>query len=314
MLDNEEKEKRSGVMAAISACVLWGILPIYWKLLSAAEAYEIFTHRIIWSCVFMLVVLVAGGRMQSALAETKEVFHERRRLAYLVGASLVISLNWLIYIWSVNHAHILEASMGYYINPLMNVIVGMFLFHEKLISAKKISLILAGMGIVYMLVQATGSLWISLALAVTFSSYGVLKKLAHIDPATSVALETLFVTPPAILYLFWLDGAGAGHFLVDGELSLLLIGAGAATATPMVLFTKGANLLPLNVLGFLQYIQPTLNFLVGLCVFHEALDGARLIGFAFIWAALIIFSVSERFALRRQVRDKKKIKTVDAWE
>lgn len=315
----QEEDRRSGVVAAIGACVLWGILPIYWKLLSQAEAYEIFTHRICWSFVFMMLVLALSGRLRLAARETKTVFRDHRRLFYLVLASLVISLNWLIYIWSVNHAHILEASMGYYINPLMNVVIGMLLFHEKLIPAKKASLLLAGTGILYMVASASGTLWISLMLAVTFSGYGVFKKLAHIDPATSVALETLFVTPPALGYILWLGQAGGGHFLVDGRLSLLLIGAGAATAIPMVLFTKGANLLPLNVLGFLQYIQPTLNFLVGLFVFHEAFDGKRLIGFLFVWAALVIFSVSEQFAMRRaaktrQASHKAPKPVADIWE
>lgn len=294
----QKKNTQAGALAAIGACVLWGILPIYWKLLSEASAYEIFTHRICWSFVFMMLVLAGSGRLRFAWQETKEVLADRRRLLYLLGASLLISFNWLTYIWSVNHAHILEASMGYYINPLMNVVLGMLLFGERLLPVKKLSLLLAAVGILHMTVNFGAVPWISLILAVTFSGYGVFKKLAHIDPATSVALETLFVLPPALGYLCYLSGTGTAHFAVDGTLTLLLIGAGAVTATPMVLFTKGANLLPLNVLGFLQYIQPTINFLVGVFVFHEAFGLTRLCSFAFIWAALLLFSVSETFAVR----------------
>ena len=300
ILENlEKKNTRAGALAAIGACVLWGVLPIYWKLLSEATAYEIFTHRICWSFVFMLFVIGLSGRLSFAWQETKAVLSDRRRSLYLLGASLLISFNWLTYIWAVNHEHILESSMGYYINPLMNVGMGMLLFHEKLLPAKKLSLLLAAVGILHMTVNFGAVPWISLVLAVTFSGYGVFKKLAHIDPATSVALETLFVMPPAICYLCYLAGTGTAHFAVDGELTLLFIGAGAVTATPMVLFTKGANLLPLNVLGFLQYIQPTINFLVGVFVFHEAFGFTRLCSFAFIWLALIVFSLSERFSVHR---------------
>ncbi len=296
----EKKNARAGALAAIGACVLWGILPIYWKLLSEATAYEIFTHRICWSFVFMLLVLAGSRRLRFAWQETKVVLQDKKRSFCLLGASLLISFNWLTYIWAVNHAHILEASMGYYINPLMNVILGVILFHEHLMPAKKISLLLAGIGILHMTLNFGAVPWISLILAVTFSGYGVFKKLAHIDPATSVALETLFVMPPAICYLFFLAGTGTAHFAADWKLTLLFIGAGAVTATPMVLFTKGANLLPLNVLGFLQYIQPTINFLVGVFVFHEAFGFTRLCSFAFIWMALVIFSLSEKFSFHHQ--------------
>lgn len=295
----EKRNSRAGVAAAVGACVLWGVLPIYWKLLEAASAYEIFTHRIVWSFVFMLLVLAVGGRLRFAWQETKQVLTDRRRALYLMGASLFISFNWLTYIWAVNHAHILEASLGYYINPLMNVLLGVMLFGEQLLPLKKVSLVLAAAGILSLALHFGAVPWIALILAVTFSGYGTCKKLARVDPATSVALETLFVLPPAVCYLCYLTGTGTAHFGFDGPLTLLLIGAGAVTATPMVLYTKGANLLPMNVLGFLQYVQPTINFLVGAFVFHEALDLTRLASFALIWCALAVFSAAEHFAVRR---------------
>lgn len=299
ILDNlEKKNTRAGAAAAVGACVLWGILPLYWKLLTEASAYEIFTHRICWSFVFMLLVLAVNGRLRFALQETKRVLMDRKRFLYLIGAALLISFNWLTYIWAVNHAHILEASMGYYINPLMNVLLGVLLFRESLAPAKRVSLLLAAIGILYMTVSFGDVPWIAMILAVTFSGYGVCKKLAQIDPATSVALETLFVLPPAMLYLAYLAGTGTAHFGFDWKLTLLFIGAGAVTATPMVLFTKGANLLPMNVLGFLQYIQPTINFLVGVFVFQESFGLSRLCAFGFIWLALLVFSAAECFSLQ----------------
>lgn len=294
-----DTKTRSGAIAAVSACVLWGLLPIYWNLLKGASAYEIFTHRVVWSCVFMAFVLLFSGHIQHSLQEAKELFRrEHKRLGYIGCASIVISINWLCYIWSVNHGHVLEASIGYYINPLVNVVMGVIFFRERLLPAKKVSLVLALIGILYMIYTASGALWISFLLAITFASYGLFKKLAHVEPVLSVALETLFVTPLCLAYILYIEDIGMGHFGQSLSLSLLLIGAGAVTATPMALFTKGANLLPLNVLGFLLYVQPTLNFLVGLFIFHEPFDVSRLIGFSFIWLALIVFSLSEKAAKR----------------
>jgi len=212
----------------------------------------------------------------------------------LVAAAIIISLNWLIYIWAVNHNHVIDTSVGYYINPLVNVLFGVVLFGETLSAPKKVSIALAAIGIFLMTWQIGKLPWISVALALTFGSYGALKKMLKLDPFTSITLETLLLFPFAFYYVANLTAAGAAHFgPATPALSLLLAGAGVATAIPLILFSYGANLLPLNVLGFFQYISPSLTLLLGIFFFNEPFGFTRLCTFGFIWLALIVFTVSE---------------------
>ena len=245
-----QQNRNLGFMAAVGCYVLWGILPLYWHLMAEAEANEILCHRILWSVVFMLIVLAI--------------------------------------------THVIDTSIGYYINPLVNVLFGVALFGETLSPAKKISIALAAVGIFLMTWQIGKLPWVSVALALTFGSYGALKKKLKLDPFTSITLETLLLFPFAFYYIANLTAAGAAHFGPETPtLSLLLAGCGVATAVPLILFSYGANLLPLNVLGFFQYISPSMTLLLGIFFFNEPFGTTQLFTFGFIWLALLVFTVSE---------------------
>lgn len=281
-------------MAALSTYLIWGVLPLYWNLLARAEANEILAHRIIWSFVFMVVVLMVTKRWQSFKEDCRALWQDKKRAAILLLAAFTISLNWLTYIWAVNHGHVIDTSIGYYINPLMSVLFGIVFFRERISGLKKISLLLAAIGIVLMTYQLGKLPWVAVALAVSFSVYGALKKQLHLNPFSSITLETLLMVPFAVPYIGILMMSPANHFsLATPDLALYLMGTGVVTAVPLVLFSYGANLLPLNVLGFFQYISPTIGLLLGIFFFHETFGMAQISALGFVWVAIVLFTVAE---------------------
>ena len=289
-----QENRKLGLMAAFGCYAFWGILPLYWHLLAEAEANEILSHRILWSVVFMLLVVAATRRWHVLKTDCRELWQNKKRGALLVAAAVIISMNWLVYIWAVNHNHVIDTSIGYYINPLVNVLFGVAIFGETLSAPKKASIALAAMGIFLMTWQIGKLPWVSVALALTFGSYGALKKKLNLDPFTSITLETLLLFPFAFYYVANLTAAGAAHFgPATPLLSLLLAGCGVATAVPLILFSFGANLLPLNVLGFFQYISPSMTLLLGIFFFNESFGTTQLCTFGFIWLALLVFTISE---------------------
>lgn len=286
--------RRTGMMAALSTYLIWGVLPLYWNLLARAEANEILAHRIVWSFVFMVVVLMVTKRWQSFKEDCRALWQDKKRGAILLLAAFTISLNWLTYIWAVNHGHVIDTSIGYYINPLMSVLFGIVFFRERISGLKKISLLLAAIGIVLMTYQLGKLPWVAVALAVSFSVYGALKKQLHLNPFSSITLETLLMVPFAVPYIGMLMMSPANHFsLATPDLALYLMGTGVVTAVPLVLFSYGANLLPLNVLGFFQYISPTIGLLLGIFFFHETFGMAQISALGFVWAAIVLFTVAE---------------------
>ncbi|WP_235269571.1 EamA family transporter RarD [Mitsuokella multacida] len=286
--------RRTGMMAALSTYLIWGVLPLYWNLLARAEANEILAHRIIWSFVFMVVVLMVTKRWQSFKEDCRALWQDKKRGAILLLAAFTISLNWLTYIWAVNHGHVIDTSIGYYINPLMSVLFGIVFFRERISGLKKISLLLAAIGIVLMTYQLGKLPWVAVVLAVSFSVYGALKKQLHLNPFSSITLETLLMVPFAVPYIGMLMMSPANHFsLATPDLALYLMGTGVVTAVPLVLFSYGANLLPLNVLGFFQYISPTIGLLLGIFFFHETFGMAQISALGFVWAAIVLFTVAE---------------------
>ena len=286
-------------MAALSTYLIWGVLPLYWNLLARAEANEILAHRIIWSFIFMVVVLMVTKRWQSFKEDCRALWQNKKRGAILLLAAFTISLNWLTYIWAVNHGHVIDTSIGYYINPLMSVLFGIVFFRERISGLKKISLLLAAIGIVLMTYQLGKLPWVAVVLAVSFSVYGALKKQLHLNPFSSITLETLLMVPFAVPYIGMLMMSPANHFsLATPDLALYLMGTGVVTAVPLVLFSYGANLLPLNVLGFFQYISPTIGLLLGIFFFHETFGMAQISALGFVWAAIVLFTVAE--SLRRR--------------
>lgn len=282
------------MIAALSTYLIWGVLPLYWNLLARAEANEILAHRIIWSFVFMVVVLMVTKRWQSFKEDCRALWQDKKRGAILLLAAFTISLNWLTYIWAVNHGHVIDTSIGYYINPLMSVLFGIVFFRERISGLKKISLLLAAIGIVLMTYQLGKLPWVAVVLAVSFSVYGALKKQLHLNPFSSITLETLLMVPFAVPYIGMLMMSPANHFsLATPDLALYLMGTGVVTAVPLVLFSYGANLLPLNVLGFFQYISPTIGLLLGIFFFHETFGMAQISALGFVWAAIVLFTVAE---------------------
>lgn len=287
------------MIAALSTYLIWGVLPLYWNLLARAEANEILAHRIIWSFFFMVVVLMVTKRWQSFKEDCRALWQNKKRGAILLLAAFTISLNWLTYIWAVNHGHVIDTSIGYYINPLMSVLFGIVFFRERISGLKKISLLLAAIGIVLMTYQLGKLPWVAVVLAVSFSVYGALKKQLHLNPFSSITLETLLMVPFAVPYIGILMMSPANHFsLATPDLALYLMGTGVVTAVPLVLFSYGANLLPLNVLGFFQYISPTIGLLLGIFFFHETFGMAQISALGFVWAAIVLFTVAE--SLRRR--------------
>ena len=282
------------MIAALSTYLIWGVLPLYWNLLARAEANEILAHRIIWSFVFMVVVLMVTKRWQSFKEDCRALWQDKKRGAILLLAAFTISLNWLTYIWAVNYGHVIDTSFGYYINPLMSVLFGIVFFRERISGLKKISLLLAAIGIVLMTYQLGKLPWVAVVLAVSFSVYGALKKQLHLNPFSSITLETLLMVPFAVPYIGILMMSPANHFsLATPDLALYLMGTGVVTAVPLVLFSYGANLLPLNVLGFFQYISPTIGLLLGIFFFHETFGMAQISALGFVWAAIVLFTVAE---------------------
>ena len=281
-------------MAALSTYLIWGVLPLYWNLLARAEANEILAHRIIWSFFFMVVVLMVTKRWQSFKEDCRALWQNKKRGAILLLAAFTISLNWLTYIWAVNHGHVIDTSIGYYINPLMSVLFGIVFFRERISGLKKISLLLAAIGIVLMTYELGKLPWVAVVLAVSFSVYGALKKQLHLNPFSSITLETLLMVPFAVPYIGMLMMSPANHFsLATPDLALYLMGTGVVTAVPLVLFSYGANLLPLNVLGFFQYISPTIGLLLGIFFFHETFGMAQISALGFVWSAIVLFTVAE---------------------
>ncbi len=294
-----QQNKHFGYLAAFGCYALWGILPLYWHMLAEAEANEILAHRVLWSVVFMLIVLVVTRRLDLLKKDCRELWQNKKRGTLLVAAAVIISVNWLTYIWAVNHNHVIETSIGYYINPLVNVLFGVAIFGETLSAPKKLSIVLAATGIFLMTWQIGKLPWVSVALALTFGSYGALKKMLKLNPFTSITLETLLLFPFAFYYVANLTATGTAHFgPATPLLSLLLAGCGIATAVPLILFSYGANLLPLNVLGFFQYISPSMTLLLGIFFFNEPFGTTQLFTFGFIWLALIVFTISEWKASR----------------
>ena len=285
---------KKGLACGLGAYVLWGVLPVYWKLLDDVLPFEILSSRFIWSCVFVALLIIFQGKLPLFLTEVKSIFSSFKTGAAMVSAAFVISINWGSFIWAVNNGHIVETSMGYYINPLVSVLFAVLFLRERLNKMQIAAVLCACVGVASM-VWSFGKLpWVSLTLAVSFALYGLIKKLLPVSSLTSIMLETLIITPLALMYEYTLWQQGVSFYASgDTQVLCLLAGAGAVTAVPLLLFTAGAKLLPLKIIGFLQYISPTLTLLLSVFVYGEPFTGSHLLAFGWIWAALALFVVSQ---------------------
>lgn len=287
-----------GILFGASAYGIWGLLPLYWRLLDDAGAVEVLAHRFVWALGIIALLLWVRPR-----AGWWRALRQRpAALRLLAAAAVVIALNWYFYIWGVNHERVVETSLGYFINPLVTVVVGVALFRERLRWPQWIALGLAAAAVAWLTFDYGRVPWVAVGLALSFATYGALKKKAATGAVESLAVETTVILPVALGYLVWLEFVGQAAFVHGGwSTTLLLIAAGPATAVPLLFFAGAATRIPLTYLGLLQYLAPSVQFVLGVFVFGEPMPPERLFGFALIWAALAIFT-GENLHYRRRVR------------
>jgi len=279
---------KQGLLAGIGAYTLWGLLPIYWRLLEQDPAIEILAHRMAWSLVFVVIVLT----LQRDWRWLGEVLHNRRTVLIYTVSAIILAVNWYAYIWAINSGYVVEASLGYFIIHLVNFLFGVIFLGEKLRAEQVAAVAIAVLGVVYLTVNYGSFPWLSLALAFTFGLYGLIKKTAPLESMHGFSLETIVLFLPALVCLLYRNAAGIGAFGHQGALiSLLLMLAGPVTSILLLMFGYAARQIPLSMLGFAQYITPTLQFLLGVFVYFEPFPTARLIGFCIIWLALLVYSL-----------------------
>lgn len=276
----------SGLLAAASAYILWGLFPLYFHHLAAVGALEMVMHRSVWSLVFVLLVLAALHRWSWLRA----VVRSPRTLAVFMASATLLAANWLLYVWAVQNGRVLEGSLGYFINPLFNVLLGVVVLGERPRPLQWLAVAIAALGVVWIGWSAGAPPWIALGLAASFGLYGLLRKTAPLGALEGLALESMLLAPLAGAGLLWAAGHGGTLATADASLWLWLLAAGPMTAIPLLLFAYGARQITMATLGVLQYLGPTLQFALGVWVLHEPLQADRLVGFALIWAALALYS------------------------
>ncbi|WP_407352902.1 EamA family transporter RarD [Luteimonas sp. R10] len=288
-MTGDSRELRAGLWTAAGAFVLWGLMPLYWHLLKAVPSLQIVAHRIVWSTLLVVGWLLwkrGRGWLRAALAQP--------RAAWMLAVSaLLIGFNWGLYIWAVNAGHVIETSLGYFINPLLNVVIGVLFLRERLSPPQWASVAMAVVGVLWLTVHYGSFPWIAIGLALSFALYGLVRKLATVESIPGLGLESLYLLLPGVALLLWGETHGQGDFLGGWGVAVaaLLVVGGALTALPLIGFAYAVRRVPLSVVGVMQYIAPTLQFLLGVFFFQEAFDRDRAIGFVFIWVALAVFAI-----------------------
>ncbi len=290
-------KEAAGAAFGVIAFLIWGLSPIYWKTLKSVPAFEILMHRMIWSFLFLapLILLTGKGR------EFIEVLRDPKRISVLMGTTLLVGCNWFLFVWAINSDHVLQTSLGYYINPLVNVFLGRVFLKEELRPLQKIAVAIAGIAVLFLTFGFGRFPWVSLALAFSFGFYGLIRKTVPVPALIGLATETLLLSVPAAIYLIYLNGAGGGAFYHRGfGISLLLMGTALVTGLPLLLFTIGARRIHLATIGFLQYIAPSCTFLLAVFLYGEPLYPGQIFTFCMIWLALGIYSADAYRAYRRR--------------
>ena len=295
----QDLEHRKGIALAICAYFLWGIAPLYFKLLSDVSAFETLAHRVLWSFFFIIILMQFIG----GFSRLKVVLKKPKQLLVLTVTSVLIAANWLIFIWAINNDHMLDASLGYFINPLFNVLLGMVFLSERLRKLQWVAVALASIGVLVQLISFGSIPLVSLALACSFGFYGLLRKKVNIDAKTGLLVETAILLPVALGYLMLtLDTATANIFTNDMTMNLTLIAAGIVTTVPLLCFAGAAMRIPLSMLGFFQYIGPSIMFILAIFLYNEPFDIEKGITFGFIWSALVIFTADMGLQRRRRIK------------
>lgn len=277
-----------GAIYAVLAYSTWGLLPIYWKFFGQVPAVEVLTHRVIWSMVFLTGLLF----LQHRRAEFSKLWQTPGRLGVLLVTASLLAFNWGLYIYAVNADHVIETSLGYFINPLVNVLLGFVFLKEKLTRWQSFAVLLATIGVAYFVLQLGQVPWIALALAFSFGCYGLLRKMVAVAPMVGLAMETLLVTPIALAVTGYWAATGTGHFGMEWGITLLFIGAGVTTSLPLLWFNNAAKRLQLSTLGFFQYLAPSLQLVLGVLLYREPFTTTHVITFGFIWSALLVYSTT----------------------
>lgn len=279
--------KDRGILYGVLAYAMWGLFPIYWKAIQGVPALEILAHRMTWSFLFVLLLLAVTGRWNWI----RPILRQPKTLLTFLLTAVLLSINWFVYIWGVNAGYIVQTALGYFINPLVNVLLGMIFLRERLRPWQAVAVLLAAGGVLYLTISYGALPWIALTLAFSFGVYGLLRKTAVLDSLAGLSLETALLFLPALGYLLFLESRDIGAFGHSDLLTtLLLAGAGMATALPLLAFAAAARRVTLITLGILQYMAPTLQFLIGVFIYHEPFSRDQLIGFSFIWLALLIYT------------------------
>jgi chloramphenicol-sensitive protein RarD len=283
-------------LAAASGYLAWGLFPLYWKQLGAIEATELIAHRHVWSLVCIVAVMIVGG----TAGELWAALRSRSALAWHAASGALLTLNWLVFVWGVNQGHVVEASLGYFLVPLVNVTLGRFVLHEQLRRLQWVAIACAAAGVALLLVRVGRLPWIALSIAATFGAYGLLRKKSPLGALVGLGLETLLLAPLAVAYLVWRHAEGLGALgQVDGRTHALLLSAGVITAVPLVLFAYGARRIRFATLGLLQYIAPTAQLAIGVWVYGEPFSSERAAAFALIWCGLILYTADNLWNQRR---------------
>jgi chloramphenicol-sensitive protein RarD len=286
-MSEAEQTYRRGFFAALGAFLIWGLLPFYIHLLAPTPSVQIMAHRVIWACVFVFTWLAIKGELHKVRA----ALADRRTAGLLAVTATLVSVNWLIYVWAVSNGHVIESSLGYFINPLVSVLMGVFILKERLNATQWFAVALAAGGVLWLTLQHGAPPWIALVLALTFGSYGLLRKQVAVDSVAGLGVETLLIAPVMLVYLGFTLHAGTFAWGQHGTaVDTLLVLSGAVTAVPLVLFAYGVRRIPLSTVGILQYLGPSLQFLTGLYFFHEPFTAVQAVGFALIWAALFVYA------------------------
>lgn len=286
-MKSARSEKSLGLIFGISAYTFWGLFPLFWPLLKPATPYEIVAHRALWTFIFCMIILAFSKKLRAMFSRLKE----KKILIGLTATSILISINWMVYIWATNNGHVVEASLGYYINPLVMIAFGVILLKEKMRPTQWVAVAIAAVGVALLTVDYGRLPWVALGLAFSWGSYGIIKKVLDLGALEGLTIETMISIIPYVTFLLILENSETGQFGKEVGLTLLLISAGIVTAIPLLLFNGSTKRLPYTVTGLLQYITPTIQFSIGVWINHEAMSTARWIGFFIIWMALVALTI-----------------------